>query len=91
MSPQNLQVDKHATLLAQEGAGDDDALITSKELAHWFRVSLSWVEKSRKENYGPPFIQISKNMIRYKRGTAKQWLKERAKKAAARLYGSAAE
>ena len=91
MKPQNLQVDKHATLLAQEGGGADDDLITSKELARWFRVSISWVEQSRMYNYGPPHIQISPNAIRYRRGAVLGWLAERAKKAEARLYGSAAQ
>ena len=89
MKPQNLQVDRHAILLAEEGKGNDDDLITSKELARWFRVSLSWVEQSRTRGYGPPHIQISPNAIRYRRDHVLSWLAERAKKAEARLYGSA--
>ena len=91
MPPQNLQVDRHATMLAKEGAGNDDDLITSKELARWLRVSISWVEQSRKYSYGPPVIYISKNAIRYKRADVLAWLAERAKKAEDRLYGGAAQ
>ena len=86
MPPKNLQVDKHATLLVEEGKGNEDDLITSKELASWLRVSISWVEQSRKHGYGPPVIYISKNAIRYRRDHVLAWLAERAKKAEDRLY-----
>ena len=91
MQPQNFQIDNHADLLIVEGDGDGDDLITSKDLARWLRVSLSWVEKSRAENYGPPFIRMTTHSIRYSRKAVLAWLAQRAHTHDAKLYGEAGE
>ena len=91
MRPETLQVDKHANLLTSEGDGDDDELFTSKDLAHWLRVSLSWVEKSRAKNYGPPFIRMTPHSIRYSRKAVLEWLAQRAHTHDTKLYGEVNE
>ena len=72
----NHHIDKRAHLVAAEPGGDDE-LLTTNELAMWFRVSTQWLEIGRHKGYGPKFQKISTRCIRYRRGDVLQWLKTR--------------
>jgi hypothetical protein len=64
-------------LASPEAEGGDDDLITTLGLANWFNVSAQWVELGRTKNYGPPFVRLGPQVVRYRRGTVKAWLAER--------------
>lgn len=91
MQPQNHYLDKFAGLLAEQGQGDGDDLLTTKEMQAWWKSSESWFEKARAGGYGPPYIKISKNQIRYPRSGAIAYLLERARIGVNRLYRRAAQ
>ena len=78
--PTHHHLDKRAADLIAAGAGNPDDLLTTKELAAWFRMSVQWVEtgrsRSRRGGYGPPFVKLGR-MVRYKRSRALEYLAER--------------
>lgn len=49
-------------------------LLTPKEAAHFLRVSLSWLAKTRMRGDGPPYIKIGRS-IRYGEAALVQWMK----------------
>ena len=86
--PGTHHLDRRARQLAETGAGDDDELLTSQQLADWWGVSIQWVEIGRVKAYGSPFVKIG-NLIRYRRGTARQYLLERQHRSTAEYRESA--
>jgi hypothetical protein len=78
-TPSRLHLDKRVeTILANPGEGsNDDDLLTSIQVANWLGVSPQWVELGRHKNYGPPFVRIAPNVVRYKRNVVIAWLKDR--------------
>jgi hypothetical protein len=79
----HLHIDRHAArLLATDQSTDDepakpDDLLTTRELAAWFNCTTTWLENGRREGYGPPFLLVGPNMVRYQRGKALDWLGQR--------------
>jgi hypothetical protein len=51
-------------------------LLTPKEAASRFKVSLSWLAKARMSGNGPPYIKIGRS-IRYSEAALIQWMKSR--------------
>ncbi len=66
--------DKRADQIIEAGAGDDDDLLSTIQVAAWFGVSKQWLEIGRHEGYGPPFVRVGPNRIRYRRGDVRRWL-----------------
>ncbi len=91
MSP-NHHLDKRAdALLAADVAqGDNDDLLTTAEVAEWLDVSQNWLEVGRSRGWGPPFIKIHARCVRYRRGDAKNWLRQRTRQPATRRSQRAA-
>jgi hypothetical protein len=58
--------------------GDDDDLLKTRETARWLSVSEQWLEIGRSKGWGPPFIRLSPRRVRYRRGTVRTYLIERA-------------
>ena len=56
---------------------DFSPLLTAKEVAARFKVSLSWLAKARMRGDGPPYINISPRSIRYAESALIQWMKSR--------------
>lgn len=76
---QRHNLDRHALKIDADAPGkDDEDLLTTKEVAEWFRVSEQWLEIGRCKNYGPEFEQMSSRVIRYQRGKCRKWLRERS-------------
>ena len=76
--PKHLHLDRRAARLAAEGAdARPDDLLTTKAVAAWFGVSVSWLEIGRSKGYGPPFIRVAPRRIRYRRSSVLAWLAER--------------
>jgi hypothetical protein len=73
-------LDKRAASLIHNPPEDfknDDDLLTTTQVASWFGVTVQWLELSRPRGLGPPFVKISSQMVRYRRGELIAWLKER--------------
>jgi hypothetical protein len=51
-------------------------LLTPKEAALRFKVSLSWLAKARMRGDGPPYIELGRS-IRYSEAMLLQWMKGR--------------
>jgi hypothetical protein len=78
-TPQRHNLDRHAAKIDADAPGkDDEDLLTTKQVAEWFRVSEQWLEIGRGKNYGPEFEQMGPRIIRYQRGKCREWLKERS-------------
>jgi hypothetical protein len=65
-------------LIEAANLGTDDELMTTAQVAVWFGVSEEWLEIGRTKGWGPPFLRLSPRRVRYRRGTTKEWLRERA-------------
>jgi predicted DNA-binding transcriptional regulator AlpA len=76
LTPSSHHLDKRAGELAA-GDGDDDELLSSRQLADWLGVSVQWVEIGRTRGYGPPFLRLGPRMVRYRRGPVRKWLRKR--------------
>jgi hypothetical protein len=70
-------IDRRAIDLAAM-PGDDDDLLSSMQTANWLSVSQQWLEIGRSRGWGPAFIRLSPRRVRYRRGTVRQYLIERA-------------
>jgi predicted DNA-binding transcriptional regulator AlpA len=81
--PRKFHFDKRIDSIIDAPGGDDD-LLTTSEVAAWLGVSTEWVDIGRSEGYGPPFQKLGPRLVRYHRGTVKEWL-------IARTYHSTAE
>jgi predicted DNA-binding transcriptional regulator AlpA len=77
LPPRKLHLDRRARQLAVVGEGDNDDLLSTKEIAEWLAVSIAWLEIGRLRGYGPPFVRLSPGQIRYRRGAVREWLAER--------------
>jgi hypothetical protein len=82
-----LHLDRRARNLATVTDGDDDDLLTQREMAAWFAVTPDWMIDARLKGYGPPYIEVEPLVYRYRRGTARLWLKGR-ERTRAEGYGS---
>ena len=75
--PERHHLDRHASAIIEAASGSDDDLLTTAEMATWWRKSKQWFHIGRCKGYGPPFVRLSPQVIRYRRGDAKAWLAER--------------
>lgn len=76
-SPGRHQLDRRASALIEAGAGADDDLLSTRELADWLGMSNLWLELGRMHGYGPRYIRIGTRRIRYRRADVLTWLRER--------------
>jgi hypothetical protein len=82
--PQRHHLDKRArAILIAAANADGDELLTTIEMAAWFGTTPQFLEKARKGGYGPPYIQVGSQMIRYSRAKARAWLESRARRSTA--------
>jgi hypothetical protein len=65
-------------LIEMANQGTDDELLTTTQVAVWFGLSPEWLEIGRSKGWGPPYLRLSPRRIRYRRGSCKLWLQERA-------------
>jgi predicted DNA-binding transcriptional regulator AlpA len=61
---------------AQKPTAPIMVLLTPKEAAKLYKVSLSWLAKARMRGDGPPYIRIGRS-IRYSEAALVQWMKSR--------------
>jgi hypothetical protein len=81
--PRRHHLDRFADRIAENGDGDGTDLLTTRALAVWLRTSEEWLEIGRrKDGYGPKYIKLAKNIVRYRRSDVLDWLDVRAKASA---------
>jgi hypothetical protein len=64
-------------IIAATGEGSGDDLLTTLQIANWLGTSSQWVELGRAKGYGPPFMRIAPQVVRYQRRAVLEWLRER--------------
>ena len=64
-------------IISSVGEGSDDDLLTTLQIANWLGTSTQWVELGRAKGYGPPFMKIAAQVVRYRRSAVIAWLKDR--------------
>jgi predicted DNA-binding transcriptional regulator AlpA len=79
--PQRHHLDRRAGNIACDGP--DDELLNTKTVAALLGVSRQWLEigRSKRKNgepYGPPFLRLAPQVIRYRRSAVKEWLTKRS-------------
>jgi hypothetical protein len=77
-APKSHHLDRRAPAIAMAGAGNNDDLLTGQEVADWFGVSVEWLNQGRMKGYGPSYVKISNRLIRYRRGTCREYLQQRS-------------
>jgi hypothetical protein len=81
-----VHIDKRAdAILAASAADDDDTLLTTVQCAGWLGTSEMFLIAGRGKGYGPPFIKISTNTVRYRKGDVRTWLGERTQRSTAEV------
>jgi len=81
-------IDAYARAISEAGVGSDDDMLSTPDMAAWFRCSTQWFEIGRSKVYGPPFVRLAPQVIRYKRGDVKAWLAERQHASTAEYDGN---
>jgi predicted DNA-binding transcriptional regulator AlpA len=73
--PRRFHFDKRIDSIVS-APGDDDDLLTTSQMAVWFGVSVQWLDigRSGAGAYGPPFVRLGPNTVRYHRGKVREWL-----------------
>jgi predicted DNA-binding transcriptional regulator AlpA len=56
-----------------------DELLNTEQVALWLGMSADYLNlgRSRRHQYGPPFIRVSNKCVRYRRSDVIEWLKSR--------------
>jgi predicted DNA-binding transcriptional regulator AlpA len=54
-----------------------DHLLNEKQLAIWLGISLPTLQRQRSDCSGPPFVQLSKRRVGYRRCDVERWLETR--------------
>lgn len=78
MSPRagSLHLDRRVEQLASVSLHPDE-IVTTKQLAAWFGVSVGWCSRARRMGLGPPHIIDDDGIVRYRVGNVKEWLRTR--------------
>ena len=71
-----LLIDRRVHRLADADFHPEE-LLTTKEVAAWLGVTVSYLEDGRTHGYGPQFKRFSDKLIRYRAGDILDWLKSR--------------
>jgi predicted DNA-binding transcriptional regulator AlpA len=69
-------IDKRADKLATT-PGDEDELLSTRQLAAWLDISESWLEIARHRGQGPKYLKYGPKTVRYRRADVVAWLKTR--------------
>jgi predicted DNA-binding transcriptional regulator AlpA len=56
----------------------DDIYLTTPELAKYLKLSTQWLEIGRSKGYGPPFVRLTKRMVRYSLSEVHEWMRKRS-------------
>jgi predicted DNA-binding transcriptional regulator AlpA len=76
--PKRHHIDRRASKIATDIDGDNDALVSTRELADQLGISTQWLEIGRHRGYGPKFVKLGPRCIRYRWRDVLTWLAERS-------------
>jgi hypothetical protein len=79
ITERKLHLDKRAADIVKATRGSDDKLLTAREAARWLGVSEKWLATGRTDQYGPPYIVLENDAIRYPLGMGRAWLMTRVR------------
>lgn len=57
----------------ETGSEERSNLLTTDEVAAFFKISASWLAKSRRRGEGPPFVKIGRS-VRYSKDAVLDWV-----------------
>jgi hypothetical protein len=77
LPPSRHHLDRRASMLAELGDGAPDDLLSSAAVAEWLGVSIHFLQLGRHRGYGPKFVRVAPERIRYRRENVLAWLEER--------------
>jgi hypothetical protein len=76
--PKFFHIDKRAELIAERLAGmPDEMLLSTSDTAMVLDCSEQWLAIGRHHGYGPEYVAVTKNMVRYSIGGLRRFIKER--------------
>jgi hypothetical protein len=76
--PKFFHIDKRAELILERLAGmPDEMLLTTSDTALVLDCCEQWLAIGRHKGYGPEYVAVTKNMVRYSIGGLRRFLKER--------------
>jgi len=58
---------------------NDDTLLSTKQVAALLGVSVQWLDRGRKLDYGPEWIPLGPRTTRYRYGHVVKWLNQRSR------------
>jgi hypothetical protein len=76
--PKRHHIDRRASKIATDIDVDNDALVSTRELADQLGISTQWLEIGRHRGYGPTFVKLGPRCIRYRWRDVVTWLGERS-------------
>jgi hypothetical protein len=56
---------------------DDDALVDTPKAAELLGVSHQWLELGRCAGYGPPYVKLTKRLVKYRRSDLREYARKR--------------
>jgi hypothetical protein len=78
--PKTFKIDKSlAAAISRAPVGGDDDLLNTPAAAVWLGVSTQWLELGRCKKFGPPFIKITKRLVRYRKRDLLDYLQSRTR------------
>ena len=54
-----------------------DPILSEQQLADWLNASRPTLQRQRSDGTGPPFVQLSKRRIGYRKSAVERWLEGR--------------
>ncbi len=59
----------------------DLEIMSSREAAEYLSLSMVTLKLWRRDGFGPPYIQVHKRLVRYRKVDIDQWLKDNLQEA----------
>jgi hypothetical protein len=56
---------------------DDDILVDTPKAAEILGVSHQWLELGRCDGYGPPYVKLTKRLVKYRRSDLREYARKR--------------
>jgi hypothetical protein len=82
--PKFFHIDKRAELILERLAGvPDEMLLSTSDTALVLDCSEQWLTIGRHKGYGPEYVAVTKNMVRYSIGGLRGFCKERTHRSTA--------
>ena len=74
-----------ATGCAWQALPNPNQLLSRDEIQQEYNIPRRWLELAALSGGGPPFVRISRRMVRYQRGVLERWIADRTRMSTADL------